>query len=72
MVCVYHDCEESGVDMGSTTAIVRLDVGDYFYADLWYSPVYSDVNYQTSMMGFLYSPSALPAVAWSATQIISS
>ncbi len=54
--------------MESTTAIISLIVGDYIYtAKSQYLSVYSDVHYQTSMMGFLYSPSASPAVAWLAS-----
>jgi hypothetical protein len=53
-------------DMVSITAVLNASAGD-FLGVVASSIVYSDINYQTSMMGFLYSPSAWPAVAWTVT-----
>ena len=46
------------------TAIADLSVGEEIKAESSASGVYSDSNFQTSMMGFLYSPASQSGVAW--------
>ncbi len=46
------------------TAIANLAVGREVKAEARSSGVYSDSNFQTSMMGFLYSPASQSGIAW--------
>ncbi len=62
-----------GISQASATVVVSLNVSCTVYAKIYKDiyntgPVYSDTGYQTSMMGFMYSPATpLHAVAWCAT-----
>jgi hypothetical protein len=61
---VDHWWPGRGVDQDSCTAIVHLDTDDYLALTVRDTSAYSDLGYQTSLMGFLYSPSAFTPVAW--------
>lgn len=61
---VSHGWSGKGVDVDSITVVLGLTAGETIRAQLVSPPVYSDANYQTSMLGFLYSPLSQPSVAW--------
>lgn len=60
----YYD----GIDVSSQTTILYLNAYDNISLYLGsYDPVYSDENYQTSLIGFLYEPKNGQKVAWTLT-----
>jgi hypothetical protein len=62
---VYHSSSFPGSsDLNSITVIFDLIENDTIEAVVAELPVYSDIYYPTSMMGFFYEPISQPAVAW--------
>lgn len=54
-----------GTDMASVNVVLYLEKGWLIESYLYVPPLYSDSTYyQTSLVGFLYSPVNLPAVAF--------
>lgn len=56
---------EAGQDMATQTVLVDTLVGNTLRVSLDNAPAYSDIRYQTSFMGFLYSPARSLPYAWS-------
>ena len=54
----------SGTDVSSNSVILKLNASDIVKLYLTQGPIYSDINYQTSFLGFLYEPTAGQAIAW--------
>jgi hypothetical protein len=54
-----------GSDTATHSALLQLRVGDFVALRSAYDSLYSDVNYQTSFLGFLYEPIAGNKAAWS-------
>jgi hypothetical protein len=67
IIQVHHTWCGFGIDQDGATVVANLNSGTTIIAQLADSPLYSDANYQTSLMGFLYSPVSLPAEAWCVT-----
>ena len=59
----------SGADTSSQSLLLQLAVGDKVQIYLSYGPTYSDNNYQTSLIGFLYEPLHGQVVAWTLTML---
>jgi hypothetical protein len=57
----YYD----GSDTASQSALLQLTAGDLVTLRSSTGSLYSDVNYQTSFLGFLYEPIAGNKAAWS-------
>lgn len=55
----------NGSDVSSQAVLLKLSAGDVITLRLNEGPVYSDENYQTSLVGFLYEPVNVVKVAWS-------
>ena len=53
-----------GVDVSSKSALMELKTGDVIQPFVRTGPLYSDNNYQTSIVGFLYEPISKQKVAW--------
>ncbi len=60
-----YDTRHWGVDSLSSSIMVGLNLGDRLYASLGNGPVYSDIRYQTALLGFLYQPIGIVPLSWS-------
>ena len=59
----YYD----GNDVSSQTLILKLNASDVVTLHLYDGSVYSDSNYQTSLIAFLYEPKHGADIAWTLT-----
>lgn len=66
---VYGYWWGQGYDINGITVVANVRENASVSAVADRVPVYSDSNAQLSLMGFLYSPVSLPAVAWSVALI---
>ncbi len=55
----------NGSDTASHSILLQLNSGESISLIVSYTSVYSDANYQTSLLGFLYEPIFVTKVAWS-------
>ena len=60
----FYSTNNAGTDTQSKTVILTIDAGAIIYTSLSNAPVYSDIRYQTSLMGFFYSPKLVQPVSW--------
>jgi hypothetical protein len=56
---------KAGEDMATQTVLVDTQIGQTLSTTLDIGPAYSDIRYQTSMMGFQYTPTRSLLYAWS-------
>ena len=60
----FFSTNNPGTDTISKTIIVPVNAGSVIYTYLTDTPVYSDIRYQTALMGFLYSLKIPPLISW--------
>ena len=61
---VFYSTNNAGTDTQSKTVVLTISAGSAIYTTLVDAPVYSDIRYQTSLMGFYYSPNLLQPISW--------
>ena len=59
----FFSTNSAGPDTLSKTLIITMLEGNVIYTSLADTPVYSDIRYQTSLMGFFYNPN-FPPITW--------
>ena len=59
----FFSTNNAGPDTLSKTFIITMLEGNAIYTSLTDTPVYSDIRYQTSLMGFFYNPN-FPPITW--------
>jgi hypothetical protein len=60
----FGSTNNAGEDTLSKTVVIPVTAGSSIYTYLNDPPVYSDIRYQTALMGFLYAPRLLLPVSW--------
>ena len=66
---LFLSTNNAGADMASKTIIVPINAGAAVYTYLSNAPVYSDIRYQTALMGFYYAPNRLQPITWSVATV---
>jgi hypothetical protein len=62
---LYHYSNATGPDSSSKSVIIQLTAGQQIYTTLTDPNSYSDLRYQTSLLGFLYNPYRQLPISWS-------